>query len=107
VKLRAIFRRMIESVWCLFLPGHGERFAAVQIHFVGRAARSFLITYKPAHKAKNGKETPRKVITGSWREDWASHVSGPVLDLRDFRFAQHLEKELAANGGLSAPSSGE
>lgn len=43
LRLRGLLRRIVESIWCLFMPGHGNRKSGVQINFKGGLCRRFVI----------------------------------------------------------------
>jgi DNA invertase Pin-like site-specific DNA recombinase len=98
VRLRGAIRRIVESVWCLFITRVGNpkyegkvgriRLAAVQFHFAGGAHRDYLIVHRPAHgnaAAKRGAVT--EVMT------FAKPAAGH-LDLRKRKDAEKLAGEL-------------
>jgi DNA invertase Pin-like site-specific DNA recombinase len=93
-RLRAALLATINEIRVLTAAADKTRMAAVQVFFVGGAVRNYLITHHPYAK------TPRKVVTSSWREEWAAHLGGPMLDLRNPKHAAALEKDLATHGGL-------
>jgi DNA invertase Pin-like site-specific DNA recombinase len=91
VRLRGALRRVVESVWCLFMPGRGTRVAAVQIFFAGGARRDHLVLYKPTKKNSRGG------VEGRWWVRGVADVPGPAdLDLRKKADARRLEKALGA-----------
>ena len=59
-RLRAALRRMVDSVWCLFMPAKsGPRIGFVQVVFAGRDKfQTFVIVYRPRHVAAHGAEHP-------------------------------------------------
>src|SRR5204862_327040 len=58
VRLRAVLRRVVESVSVLFVKlGRYDRVAAVQIWFHGGAHRDYLIYHQPARGFGKGKRT--------------------------------------------------
>jgi DNA invertase Pin-like site-specific DNA recombinase len=84
-RLRAALLTTITEIRVLTATADKTRIAAVQVFFVGGAVRHYLITHRPHAK------TPRKVATSSWREEWATHLGGPMLDLRKREHAEALE----------------
>ncbi len=57
LRLRAIFRRVIERMDLLVVPRGMTRFAAVQIFFTGGAQRSYMILYR-SPRGNASKKTP-------------------------------------------------
>jgi DNA invertase Pin-like site-specific DNA recombinase len=96
LKLRPALRAVIESALVLIVPTGSWRHVAVQLFFAGGVARNYLISHQTAGYRRTGSTS-----SGEWREQWAAHIDGPMMDLRDKRFAAALEKDLAAHGGLS------
>jgi DNA invertase Pin-like site-specific DNA recombinase len=92
IRLRAALRRIVESIWCLFVPRGAKRLAAVQIWFAGgKKRRDYLILHKPA------KVNAVMRREGGWLSRSLADVTalGP-LDLRKPSDAQRLERLLAA-----------
>jgi hypothetical protein len=89
VRLRTVLRRTIEEIRVLFVARGRVRLAAVQMHFVGGACRSYLIIHKHAlHGA-----------VGNRPESWEARslvgkVTAGGLDLRDPAQALDLEQVL-------------
>jgi hypothetical protein len=61
LRLRAALRRVVESVWLLVCPSGHDRFAAVQVRFVGGGQREYLLWYR--RPRSNGKVR----VEGWWR----------------------------------------
>lgn len=88
-RLRAVLRRNIAEVWCLFMPGRQARLAAVQLWFTDSAQqRSFIIYHKPKANHHASSRAVRKVLS------FAS-LAGD-LDLRKREDAAQLEKDMAS-----------
>jgi DNA invertase Pin-like site-specific DNA recombinase len=91
LRLRAVLRRMIDSIWILIVPRGHVRLCTAQIWFAeGRKHRDYLIMYR------------RPTVTRSFRRDLAWHVRSladlaPTReDLRDPARAAALERVLLA-----------
>jgi DNA invertase Pin-like site-specific DNA recombinase len=79
LRCRSAIRRAVESVWCLFSPGRGQRLAAVQVRFLGGAHRDYLIVHRAAGKSQWG-EWPARTEVRSFAMPGAEH---DLLDLRN------------------------
>ena len=92
LKLRAALRRMVESVWCLFMPeAKGPRVAWVQVVFAGAEKfHHFAIVYRPRHGLPGGAEYPAAYAV----RDLATVATAG--DLRDAANARALETALAS-----------
>ncbi|MBM3981792.1 MAG: recombinase family protein [Planctomycetes bacterium] len=91
VKLRAVLRRMLAGVWCLFLPeATGPRVAHVQVVFAGgEKFQHFTLVYRPRVGTRAGGEYPgafvvRELVT-----------TAPAGDIRVEKNARALEAALA------------
>lgn len=90
-RLRAVLRRMVESVWCLFMPGPGPRVAWVQVVFAGgEKFQHFAIVYRPRHKGRGANEYPAEFVV----RDLATVATAG--DLRAEADARALESALTA-----------
>jgi DNA invertase Pin-like site-specific DNA recombinase len=65
-RLRAVLRRTVESIHCLFVASGSVRLAAVQVYFAGGAHRDYLIVYRGGHRN-------------------AASARGATVDVRDFK----------------------
>jgi hypothetical protein len=91
IKLRAAIRRVVKSVWCLFVARGSWRLAALQLWFTGGAHRDYLILHSPATGGWAGKRPSR------WWARSLAEAAGPAkLDLRKTADVQKLDKVLAA-----------
>jgi hypothetical protein len=90
-RLRAALRRVVESVWCLFVAKGVWRIAAVQIRFAGGACRSYMIVHRPAKGNQHGRCRPAQTWTRSFAE--AAPEAGE-FDLRRRKDARALEAAL-------------
>jgi DNA invertase Pin-like site-specific DNA recombinase len=92
VRLRAIFRRIIESVWVLTVRRGTTRLCAVQIWFAdGNRRRDYLIM----HRGATGGNVPQRPAEW-WCRSLASVAKPGQLDLRRPDHARRLEKVLAS-----------
>jgi hypothetical protein len=67
VRLAAVLRRVVESIWCLFARNGEVRLAVVQVWFTGGKHRDYLITHRPAKPLGHGTKTqPPKMWAASW-----------------------------------------
>jgi hypothetical protein len=91
LRLRAALRRVVVGAWLLVVSRGRDRFAGVQLHFVGGRQRSYLILHRPPKANKSGR------TEGGWAPlSFAdAHLPGD-LDLRQRDHAARLEKALAA-----------
>lgn len=92
VRLAATLRRVVDSIWCLFLPAGENRVAAVQVWFAGGRHRDYLITSRPARRGPGG---GRRAPSWSVRALAAPGLPGG-LDLRRRDDAGALETFLGA-----------
>jgi DNA invertase Pin-like site-specific DNA recombinase len=90
-RLRAVLRRIVESMNCLIVPqGRFMRIAAVQIHFAGGSHRDYLVLHQtPRNDSPKGK-TPRTEV-----RSFADEMKAGELDLRRKADAAKLAKLLA------------
>jgi DNA invertase Pin-like site-specific DNA recombinase len=89
VRLRAVLRREIESIWVLIIPRGHVRLCAVQIWFAGgERHRDYLILHQAA-KANAFARTE-----GGWRAWSLAEVGAGEIDLRKRADARQLEKLL-------------
>src|SRR5262249_52541713 len=90
LRLRAVLRRMVEEVWCLFIGLGRWRIAAVQVFFAGGKQRSYVIRHRPA-MGGGVPVSPAVNIVRSFAD-----VAGPDdFDLRKRKDARDLENVLA------------
>ncbi|OAI40199.1 hypothetical protein AYO40_05070 [Planctomycetaceae bacterium SCGC AG-212-D15] len=88
-RLRGTLRRMVDSIWCLFIGKRSMRIAAVQLFFAGGKRRDYIILYKAA----TGGAVARRL--GSCDVRSFAGIAGPKdLDLRRRTDAQRLEGAL-------------
>jgi DNA invertase Pin-like site-specific DNA recombinase len=86
LKLRGLFRQLVESLWILVVPLTAtRRVAAVQVFFESGARRDYLIFCQGAGRGRAG---------GWWARSLADVADGG--DLRDRKQAKELEKILTA-----------
>ena len=88
LRCQAAIRGAVQSVYCLFMPGRGQRVAVVQVWFKGGAHRDYLIVHRAAGKSR----------WGSWSanteaKSLASTGVDPC-DLRNPEDAKELERDL-------------
>jgi hypothetical protein len=88
VRLRAALRRIVESIWCLFVARGSLRLAAVQIWFTGGAHRDYFILHRPAQ----GGSIPSR--PAQWWARSLAEVTPGELDLRNRKHAASLERAL-------------
>ena len=91
VRLRSALRRMVESVWCLFVARGARRIAAVQVYFPGGQRRDYLVLHQPATGGAVGDRPARW-----WVRSLAGMAKPGELDLRKPAHARRLEAALAA-----------
>lgn len=91
VRLRAVLRRMLEGIWCLFMPaGEGPRVARVQVVFSGgEKFQQFIIAYRPKNSSRGGAGYPAEYVL---REA----TTLQTFDIRDADNARAMEAALAA-----------
>lgn len=94
LRLRAVLRRMVESVWCLFMPaGNGPRLAWVQVNYAGTDKRhEFVIAHRPRHGTRANEEHPAVTVV----VELAEAIGRGGFDLREAGDAADLEQSLAA-----------
>jgi DNA invertase Pin-like site-specific DNA recombinase len=91
LRLRAVLRRLVESVWLLVVPRGRDRLCAVQMWFTGgERRRDYLIYHRPDRANQHG------VAKGGWSARSLADVAAPGdLDLRRPEDAHLLEQHLA------------
>lgn len=78
VRLRSALRRIVDGIWCLFVPRGSKRLAAVQIWFAGgEQHRDYLILHQPAIGGAVG-----KCPSQAWCRSLADAVEAEAMDLR-------------------------
>jgi DNA invertase Pin-like site-specific DNA recombinase len=91
LRLRSALRRIVEAVYCLFVPRGAKRLATAQIRFAGGDKhRDYLILHRP-EKANAACRIPSSWYVCSLDD---VHALGP-LDLRKSTHAKKLEALLA------------
>jgi DNA invertase Pin-like site-specific DNA recombinase len=90
VRLRAVLRRLIDSVWLVVVPRGRDRLVAVQIWFTGTEERhrDYLILHRPPRANRSA-----RTEGGFWVHSFAD-VLEPVYDLRVRKDAVALEQAL-------------
>jgi DNA invertase Pin-like site-specific DNA recombinase len=91
IRLRAVLRRMIDSIWILPVLRGRDRLCAVQVWFAGGArCRNYLIFNRPPHAAGKGRSAG-----GCWRA-WslAEVTKAGDVDLRQAKYVREVEKQL-------------
>lgn len=103
-RLRAALRRIVSTIWCLFVARGQDRLAVVQIRFEGGAHRDYIIL----HEAGHGNASAKRPARWSARSLKLPGLPGE-LDLRRPADVAALEKALAgldlgalADGGKPA-----
>jgi hypothetical protein len=94
VRLRSVFRRIVDSIWLLVVKRGRDRLAAVQVWFKkdnGKAHRDYLVF----HRCPRGNALCR-IKGGWWVRSLASVAAPGDLDLRKKSDARQLERALAA-----------
>jgi hypothetical protein len=89
LRCQAAIRAAVSAVYCLFMPGRGQRLAVVQVFFKGGAHRSYIIRHKPAGKSRWG-SWPASTAVRAFAEEGLS-----AGDLRKPEEAEKLEMLLA------------
>lgn len=90
IRLRAAFRRIIESIWILVVPRGRTRLCAVQIYFEDtEQVRSYLIIHKPA----KANASARQDASWACRSFEGAHTP-ESFDLRNRKDAATLESLL-------------
>jgi hypothetical protein len=91
VRLKQALARIVESVWCLFMPGRENRVAVAQVWFAsGEKHRDYLIHHTNADpRAAKGERC--------WAVKSCAGTGLPHLDLRDRKQATKLEAALVRN----------
>jgi DNA invertase Pin-like site-specific DNA recombinase len=92
VRLRAVLKRVIESVWLVVVPRGRDRLAAVQIWFTGgERHRDYVIMHRPAKADGQGRAT----AGGWWARSLATAGMPKDLDLRKPKHVKELEGALS------------
>jgi DNA invertase Pin-like site-specific DNA recombinase len=92
LRLRAVLRRLVDSVWLLVVPRGRDRLCAVQIWFAGgERRRDYLIFHRPARANQHGHAEGRW-----WARSFADVASPGDYDLRRREDARQLEQHLTA-----------
>jgi hypothetical protein len=86
LKLRAVLRRVVETMSVLIVPRGSWKLCAVQFHFTGGATRGYLIGHQSAANGRPGRRWCRSIA------DAAADAGGP--DLRKKSHAAKLAKAL-------------
>jgi hypothetical protein len=92
-RLRAAIRRIVESIWCVFVAKGPGRLAAVQLFFAGGATRSYLIHHKRGYGNFKGVRRPPSFTVRSFADQ------GGGFDLRNPAHAAELAAKLEADPG--------
>jgi DNA invertase Pin-like site-specific DNA recombinase len=92
VRLRAVLRREIDSIWVLIVPRGRDRLCVAQIWFTGgEQHRDYLIFHQAARANKYAR------AEGTWWAQSLASVAKPdALDLRNPQHVSRLEKILLA-----------
>jgi DNA invertase Pin-like site-specific DNA recombinase len=85
VRLAAAIRKVVEGVWCLFVPRGRTRIAAVQVVFRGGAQRDYLIAHTPLLRGLGQEREAETLVSSLVLPD------GVTFDLRNPEFAAHME----------------
>ncbi|MCI0460132.1 MAG: recombinase family protein [Gemmataceae bacterium] len=93
IRLRAVLRRIVDSIWLLPVARGRDRVCAVQLWFAdGERQRGYMIVHRPPKSDGRGGAT-----NGAWRVGaLASVADSDTLDLRKLASARKLEARLAA-----------
>ncbi len=98
VRLRAVLRRVVAGVWCLFVNRGTKRLAAVRVQFSGGAHRDYLVLHTPALGGSAGRQvTGRAGGVRPARTEVRSFASAGApgeFDLRDPAQAAKLRAAL-------------
>jgi DNA invertase Pin-like site-specific DNA recombinase len=90
MRLRAVLRRVIETITCLFVQPPGRRrYAAVRVQFAGGGHRDYLILHRFGHRNPTSHREPETQV----RSFASAHIDDG-LDLRRRDHARRLEKVL-------------
>jgi hypothetical protein len=90
LRLRAVLRRVVDSIWLLVVPCGRDRLAAVQVRFADGEHRRDYIVF---HRAAKANQSARQ--EGGWWARSLAEVAGPGdLDLRDRGHAEALARDL-------------
>jgi hypothetical protein len=92
LRLRAAFRRMIDSIWLLVVPRGTYRLAAVRVVFAGGEKwRDYLIVYRGGCRRRGACQWPPLSLADALA---AGRAAPDYSDLRDRRDAAALERLL-------------
>jgi DNA invertase Pin-like site-specific DNA recombinase len=91
MRLRAVLRRMVEGIWCLFVARGAVRIAAVQVWFKDDGHRDYLVL----HRAGAGGAVAARPAAW-WARALADVATPGAFDLRRPADAARLEGWLAA-----------
>lgn len=92
LRLRAVLRRMIDSIWLLIAGRGGDRLCSAQVWFKGgEKFRNYRILYRP-RKANGSSQQPGRV----WVESLRYPVTPGVVDLRKREDAEYELEQLMA-----------
>lgn len=89
-RLRSTMRRIMESIWCLFVARPPWRMAAVQIRFTGGQHRDYLILHKQGQGNGSAKRKPKTLPVMTF----ADIADADDLDLRRKADVKLLTKTL-------------
>jgi DNA invertase Pin-like site-specific DNA recombinase len=90
LRLRAVLRRIVDSIYLLVVPRGRDRLAAVQVWFAGgKKHRDYFVLHRPA-KANASART-----AGQWWVRSLAEIAAGVLDLRRREDALLLEESLS------------
>jgi DNA invertase Pin-like site-specific DNA recombinase len=108
LRLRAALHRIVDKIWLLVVPRGRDRFASVQIYFVGGARRDYWIWVRPAQNNGRGKRAPGWFRVRSWTtEEMDRACFGMPPDLggegEDDSGNPNLEPQLSEGWFLESP----
>jgi DNA invertase Pin-like site-specific DNA recombinase len=89
VMLRAALRRIVQSIWCVFVGRGAVRLAGIQVWFAGGAHRDYLIVHRGGSGGSVGNRPAQW-----WARSLPSDMAKRGLDLRRKRDAKALSKFL-------------
>jgi DNA invertase Pin-like site-specific DNA recombinase len=90
LRLRSAIRRIVDSIWCLFMGRGLFRIAAVQLWFRGDGHRDYLIVYRQPLRGPF-RDRPAKL----WKLSESEGAALGSLDFRKRADARKLERALA------------
>jgi DNA invertase Pin-like site-specific DNA recombinase len=102
VRLAAVLRRVVDSIWCLFTARGRTRIALAQVRFVGSdQTRDYIVIHEPASTAGSGRA--RKLVEArSAVGDLESEQLTQRADLRDREDARRAEAALNSEEVVAA-----